>query len=131
VFHFEALPIDDRNLMVVRLHGDVTGPDFVEGLARLLGSGPDVARRDFLYDLRRYTGSIDHVAFRDAAAVYAPYAPDVRARSVIVSPDQGFALLCRVFDLLFPGRTHAHFFLMEEALLSLGAADLAPRLRVA
>ena len=91
----------EKRRLELEFTGEVTGEAYRDLMLSALGSHPEAAVSDWLYDLRAYSGTVGHADVAAVAAASRALAQgrDERALSVLVTPDPGFvhwAALCRV-----------------------------------
>ncbi len=106
-----------RRRLTLQFGMSTDGAAYRRAMSGWLESSPEAVGFDWLYDLRRYGGSVHHDDVTAFAATYEQVAQgrDEGARSVFVSPDSGFRLWVQACALRFPRRIFAVVETLAEA----------------
>lgn len=120
-------PQPEARRVLVRAEGEVGGAEYVAGIMAFLERDPTVLAWDFVYDLRRYRGSVGHDDLAELARrLEAAFGTIVSgATTVLVSPDEGYRFWTRFMEVQFPHRRFAWAADLAEAEAILAAARRA------
>lgn len=112
----------------MRIGESATGAAVALRIAGLAATRPELARWDWVQDMRESRGDVDNADIAAVAEAFA-VAPPGPCWTIFVSHDPNLSLWCKVMDAMFNGRLHRAVLTPEAAvrlLDSLRAASPAP-----